>query len=127
MRFPYIQRRTPESIVSLGGDKYRYRPVIAIGLASLNAFVACDATLDSGSDDTLFPDSLAPALGMDLSNAPLGGGTAAGGGQLSYRYAQVDLHLSDGGETFIWKAIVGFMNYPMKRAAPGSYGNVAIL
>src|SRR5271157_3411055 len=52
------------------------------------------ATLDSGSDDTLFPAYIAPRLGIDLAGAPTGDAGGVGGSPILYHYAPVRLRLS---------------------------------
>jgi hypothetical protein len=64
--------------------------------------------LDSGSDDTVFPEDLAALLGIDLTTAPSGQMKAANGGKASLLYAQVTLRLTDGVEQREWPAWVGF-------------------
>jgi hypothetical protein len=65
----------------------------------------------------------AQQLGIDLSRAPIGQSLQAGGLPLTYRYAPVRLHLSDGQETCQWNAIVGFLDVPGKmRATLGHAG-----
>src|SRR5205807_1552788 len=62
-------------------------------------------------------------LGIDLSHAPIGRSVQAGGAPLTYRYAPVRLHPSDGRETCQWDALVGFLDVPGKmRATLGHAG-----
>jgi len=70
--------------------------------------------LDSGADDTVFPDLVAAGIG--LSQAPTGG--ASGVGSMSavvLRYAEVVLRISDGREHREWPARVGFTSAPLHR------------
>jgi len=66
------------------------------------------AFLDPGSDDTAFPQSVAAAIGLDLSSAPMG--RAAGIGLVGsvLRYAEVSIQITDGKELRQWNAWVGF-------------------
>lgn len=80
------------------------------------------ATLDSGSDDTLFPAYIAPRLGIDLAGAPTGEAGGVGGSPIPYHYAPVRLRLSDGYEECEWGAIVGFAAAPMRWAILGYAG-----
>ena len=75
--------------------------------------------IDSGSDDTLFPAYLAPRLGIDLTNAPVGEAGTIGGPSVPYRYAKARLRLSDGYEECEWEAVVGFVTIPMRWAVLG--------
>jgi hypothetical protein len=78
--------------------------------------------LDSGSDDTVFPDHVAAGLGTDLSQAPAA--TASGIGLIGVRIllAEVVLRITDGQEFREWAARVGFTATPMKRALLGHAG-----
>jgi hypothetical protein len=67
-----------------------------------------DALLDTGSDDTVFPESLAASIGLDLRNAPIGQATTANLSNAPLHYAQVHLRITDGKEQREWPAWVGF-------------------
>jgi hypothetical protein len=73
--------------------------------------------LDSGADDTVFPEHLAPVLGVDLSNAPTGRAGTPAGAVFPIRYARVGLRITDGIEWREWQAWVGFtpvkLNYSL--------------
>jgi hypothetical protein len=73
--------------------------------------------LDTAADDTVFSDTLAAQIGLDLINAPAGSGTGAGLAHVGLRYARVRLRLTDGQEQREWQAWVGFtpsrIPYPM--------------
>src|SRR5207253_7710425 len=68
-------------------------------------------------DDTIFSNSLAAQIGLDLTNAPSGTGSAIGMAMVPVQYAQVRLRLTDGIEQREWSAWVGFtpvgLPYPM--------------
>jgi hypothetical protein len=76
-----------------------------------------DAILDTAADDTVFRETLAMQIGLDLSKAPTGVGSGVGMGNIPLRYAQVHLRLTDGVEQREWSAWVGFtparIPYPM--------------
>jgi predicted aspartyl protease len=84
--------------------------------------VARQGLLDTGADDTVFPEALAATLGLDLSQAPVGGLTAAGGALFPVRYAQVTLRLTDGQEFREWPACVGFTSAPLRMSLLGFAG-----
>jgi len=68
-----------------------------------------DCLLDSGSDDTVFAEGIAVALGINLHQAPQLAINLAGRGVVRCRYAPVELLISDGKETYEWTAMVGFV------------------
>jgi hypothetical protein len=82
-----------------------------------------DGHLDTGSDDTVFPQWLAPLLGVDLSQASEQDIHLTGRGQ-SFRaqFLPLELRISDGQETCQWQAIVGFVPLPLRRALLGYAG-----
>jgi hypothetical protein len=55
MRFPYVRLPTRSPVYSLGGVAARYRPMVALRVAGPSGSRILDASLDSGSDDTLLP------------------------------------------------------------------------
>ena len=127
MKFPYLGLPTRRPITSLGGISTRHRPLIPIPIVGPSGSRTLDASIDSGSDDTLFPEYLASRLGIDLSVAPEGLSSAIGAAAVSYRYALVTLRLCDGYEEFIWDSIVGFVAAPMRWAVLGHAGVLQFL
>jgi hypothetical protein len=67
------------------------------------------ARVDSGSDDTLFPESVASAIGISLINAPTEVHRSQSQGNLVARFARVNLRMTDGVEFRDWPAWVGFV------------------
>jgi hypothetical protein len=94
MRFPYIALPTRRPVYPLGGTQVRYRALVAVQVRGPSGARFLSATLDSGSDDTLFPAYIAPRLGIDLAGAPIG---EAGGG----RGLTDSLPLRAGAATFV--------------------------
>jgi hypothetical protein len=123
MRFRYAPLATRLPIYPLGGALVRHRPLLAIEIAGPLGSRVLDASVDSGADDTLFPEYLAPRLGVDLAKAPEGGeGRAVGGAPIAYRYAFVTLRLTDSYEECQWEAIAGFVAAPMRWPVLGHAG-----
>ncbi len=96
------------SVVSLGGRWSRPRPMITVSIIGSGNTRPIDGLLDTGAEDTVFPERLASFLGVDLSNAPQERMSTADGSPLSVRYAYVTLRLTDGVERREWPAWVGF-------------------
>jgi hypothetical protein len=78
--------------------------------------------LDTGSDDTVFPERVAARIGVDLTTAPTGEASGVGGGKALLRYAEVTLRLSDGREHRQWTARVGFTSALLRRPLFGFAG-----
>ncbi len=80
------------------------------------------ALIDTGSDDTVFPEAVAARVGIDLTGAP--SRTAAGVGRVPapLRYAEVTLRLTDGVEFREWRAWVGFTAAALRQPLLGYAG-----
>ncbi len=111
MRVSYMQVPARQPIPSLGGALVRYRPVTAIRLTGPAGARPFDGLIDSGSDDTVFDEAIAAALGIDLRRASAMLVQLAGRPQpVRVRFASVELRITDGlQETYEWTAVVGFV------------------
>jgi hypothetical protein len=94
---------------ALGGSSYRSRPLLAVRLIGPGDSRLRDGILDTGADETIFEDSVAPLIGIDLSyaeerNVRLVGRAKA----VRCRYAPVKMRITDRVETYEWTAVVGF-------------------
>jgi hypothetical protein len=107
---------------SLGGRTGRPRPVVAVAVLGPAGSWTGTALLDTGSDDSVFPDDVATLIGLDLTNAPTGSASGVGMVSAPIRYAEVRLRLSDGNEFREWPARVGFTPTPIKRGLLGFAG-----
>jgi hypothetical protein len=83
-----------------------------------------DGILDSGSDDTVFPEWLAPMIGVDLTLSAEQEIRLAGRSKpIRCRYTSVTLRITDGmNETYEWDTVVGFVAVAMKWALFGQAG-----
>jgi hypothetical protein len=122
LRFPYLPVKLRRPAPTLPGATQRHLPIFSVTLEGPIGSFRIDSRLDSGSDDTVFPLSLAQHLGLDLTGAPLSQSQGVGGTPLSYRCAQVTLRISDGKETCVWQAEVGFVDLPRRLGLLGLTG-----
>ena len=117
LRYNYKLDVLPQPVVSLGGRYVRPRPVIPVTLIGPANTRLRSALLDTGADDSLFPENLAPVLGVDLSGSPVHHAKGVGMGRIPVRYAEVKLRLTDGIEFREWMGWVGFtpvsLYYPL--------------
>jgi hypothetical protein len=88
---------------------------MAVRVSGPKGFKLRDALLDTGSDDTVFAESLATLLGVDLLRAEERMvALAARPKPVRCRYAPVELRITDGlAETYEWTAVVGFVPVPL--------------
>ncbi len=102
----------------------RFRPITAVRVSGPCGSWILDGLMDSGSDDTIFPEWVAPMIGVDLAAAVehpihLAGRTKP----IRSRYASAKLRITDGAlETYEWDAIIGFVPVPMKCPLLGQAG-----
>ena len=122
LRFRYKLLPTKRPIVSLNGRMVRPRPLIAVTLIGPAGTTIEMAHVDPGSDDCVFPLSLAGKIGLDLTNAPVGEAASVGQEPVALRYAQVTLRLAGGTEWCEWQAWVAFTTAPLKRPLLGFAG-----
>src|SRR5437867_12820281 len=94
LRFPYKPFRVSSPLVSLAGKMARPRPVIPVSVLGPQATVVVNALLDTGSDDTVFPDWVAQRIGLDPANAPTGSGAGLGMVPQTLWYAQSTLRIA---------------------------------
>jgi len=122
MKFAYLALPSRRPIPSLGGAQIRHRPIIPVPFTGPTGSGRLSASLDSGSDDTLFPLHLAAHLGVDLTSAADGEARSVGGSAIRYAYAPMMLRVADGSEACEWTAIVGFIAAPLRWAILGHAG-----
>src|ERR1700693_4066407 len=108
MRFPYRLAAMNRPVVSLGGRFVRPRPLIDVAVLGPSGSAVKRALMDTGSDDTVFPEHVAAQIGLDLTNAPIGSASGLGAAALSVRYARVTLRIAAQSERREWPAWVGF-------------------
>jgi hypothetical protein len=119
--FPYQQvpmRRIPPLL----GRSDRPRPIIGVTAIGPRGTWASDGHLDTAADDTVFPEVAAAAIGIDLTNAPIGSGKGAAASPVPLRYAVVTLRIASLQEQREWQAWVGFTAAPLIRPLFGFAG-----
>src|SRR5437660_879219 len=123
LRFAYQRVAVARPVASLHGRMERPRPYINVTILGPGGTAYQKALLDSGSDDTVFPEPIASAIGIDLTNAPWGTSIGMGGGSGLLRFAQVTLRIADNKERREWQAWVGFTTAPLRHSLLG-YGGL---
>ncbi len=95
LRFHYKLVPTGYSVLTLGGRFVRPRPIVPITVFGPAGNYSVRAFLDPGSDETVFEEGLAAAIGVDLTNASVGRATGIGLVGSVLRYAQVSMQITD--------------------------------
>ena len=87
----------------------RARPIIPLILMSpAGERVLVDALVDTGADITLFSETVAEALGVDLTNIPESPIRTPLGHAGTYRAVELSLELRRHPDVLQWRGIVGF-------------------
>jgi len=122
LTFGYLLLQARRPVVTLAGRLTRPYPIIEVTVIGPSGTRIVQGLLDSGSDDTVFPDFVAAQVGIDLTGAPAGSASGVGMVSASVRYAEVSLRIANGGERREWRALVGFTSAPLKRSLLGFAG-----
>jgi hypothetical protein len=122
LRFPYKHVPTRRPAISLAGQSFRPRPIITVSVLGPRGTKVERALVDSGADDTVFHQDIAAAIGIDLSNAPVGEAGGVGMARFPIRYAEVTLRVTNGRERREWRALVGFTSAPLHNPLLGYAG-----
>ena len=112
LRFHYKLVPTGYSVLTLGGRFVRPWPIVPMTIIGPAGQYSLRAFLDPGSDETVFQEGVAAAIGVDLTNAPLGRASGIGLVGSILRYANVTVQITDGNELRLWNAWVGFSLFP---------------
>ena len=108
LRFRYRLARASAPIAALGGRFGRPRPIINVTLVGASAIATRSALLDSGADESIFPELVAQAVGIDLNSSTLESANYVRFGNIPVRRAVSILRISDGIETCEWRGLVAF-------------------
>ncbi len=121
IRYTPCPVRTP--VPALGGAAILPRPLLAVRITGPSGSRLRDGLLDTGADETILDPSVAPLIGVDLTQALEREVHLVGRGRIRCRYAAVQLHISDGvAETYEWDTVVGFAPFPVLRGLLGFAG-----
>src|SRR4051794_22117610 len=106
LRYRYRLIPASQAVAPLGGRWVRPRPLALVSLVGPTSTYGEAGKLDTGSDDTIFPEKAAGMVGVDLRQAATGEARVVGMGLVPLRYAQVTLRLTQGSERREWPAWV---------------------
>ncbi len=108
MLFRYSAVNLNRQILTLQKRVARPRPIIPVTIIGPSQSLAGDALVDTGADDTIFPDLAALKIGLDLTAAPTSFSRTISPGGVRVRYARVALRIGNVFEHYEWEAWVGF-------------------
>jgi hypothetical protein len=108
MRFRYASYEVDPSRTVPSG--VLYRPEVTIEVIGPQRRETIQALVDTGSDETVFPVSLAHAIGVQLDPMLAGRASAVGGHVVQLIPGEVTLQITQNQQTFRWRAVVGFLD-----------------
>jgi hypothetical protein len=124
MIFPY------RSIISSGpnGDFYLLRrPEIPISIVGSTRSGSYIALVDSGSDQTIIPKSIATYLGIDEVSEAGPKASVFGGQRVELMTAQATFKLEEAGQVLEWKESVAVFDFPVKEDETVILGHAGFL
>jgi hypothetical protein len=87
-----------------------YRPEVQVTLIGLKARETIQALVDTGSDETVFPMSLADAIGVKLNRSLIGQASAVGGHAVQLVPGEVTIEITQDEVTHRWTTAVTFLD-----------------
>lgn len=108
MRFRYASYEVEPSLTV--PDGVLYRPEIVIDVIGSRRTETIQALVDTGSDETVFPMSLARAIGVQLERDATGQASAVGGHAIELVPGSVTLEITQADVTYRWDAVVQFLD-----------------
>lgn len=115
MKFPYVRHLVDPSPNHPDGNLWR--PEVPLRVFAGGNEPTILALVDSGSDLTLLPHSVADLLGLSLSSAQSTQIGGLAGDTYSTPIATVEFEMSDRVVAVRWQAVVGFFDFPDEYAA----------
>lgn len=91
-------------------DGILYRPEIVIDVIGSRDRASIQALVDTGSDETVFPMSLARAIGVEVDRESVGKASAVGGHEIDLLPGAVTLQVAQDGQVWRWRAVVEFLD-----------------
>src|SRR4051812_49284536 len=115
MIFPYRQMRATAPVISLDSRLTRPKTLILATLIGPTGIpYPLDCLVDNGADDTVFPESVAAKVGIDLTSAPVGAATGISLAAAPIRYVRARLRVAAQAEFREWEAWTGFTSARMR-------------
>lgn len=87
------------------------RPEIPITIIGPAGWVTCLGLVDTGSDNTIFPKTLADYLHIRLNEETTSSATSFGGSRVDLEIGEVELRIEANGESFRWRTPVSFFDF----------------
>jgi len=107
MRFSYASYEVDPSPTNPRG--ILYRPEVTISVGGPRRSETIQALVDTGSDETVFPASLAKSIGVELDYDAAGQASAVGGHEVRLVPGAVTLELFQNDERHRWQTTVAFL------------------
>jgi hypothetical protein len=123
MRIAYVPSISSTPLPLAGGGVVLPRPILPVRITGPTNSYFTDCLLDTGADWTIFEQSVAAQIGLDLSQAHVRTVQLVGRKSFLCSYALVQMRITDGSnETYEWPAMVGFVPFALRRPQLGYAG-----
>jgi predicted aspartyl protease len=109
MKFAYSSIISAED--GTGDFVLLHRPEVPVTVSGPNGSASYIALVDTGSDNTIFPKSVADYLGISLKESTGPAASVFGGQRVELLTGEVVLTLEADGESVNWKALVCFFDF----------------
>jgi hypothetical protein len=106
MKVPY--EPTPIRAVGTRDPVLIYWPMIQVRIIGPRGNVRLFGRIDTGADDSLFPEAIADELGVEFPRGQYEALRLPGGGVTAAWYSEVDLEIRGPEGPYRWAALVGF-------------------
>jgi hypothetical protein len=103
------------------------RPEIDVTIMGPAGLARCIGLVDTGSDQTILPRSVADELGILLAPAEGPPAVAFGGHRVQLLIGDAILTLTAGGESLAWKAPICFFDFPVTKDETVILGHAGFL
>ncbi len=114
MRFPYTLNVVPS--IDTGDEIVLLRPEVPLRIYGPLGHVDVLALVDSGADNSIFPLAIATDLGIETTPGKGPGATAFGGQRIGLSFGDVEVELSQDGNTIRWRTRLYFADFPDEKA-----------
>jgi hypothetical protein len=100
----------------------RMKPIIPVSVVGPQNTFLVQGLLDTGADETVFSNTVAQRIGLDLTNAPSATFVGVSGVPMTVSFVVVRLRVATNSEQREWTATVGFTTAPLRTSLLGRQG-----
>jgi predicted aspartyl protease len=115
-------------VAGLGGDFHLLlRPEIEVSIQGPSGSATYIGLVDTGSDNTIFPKSIADDLGISLEKAPTPASKTFGGHSVELLVGEAVLRLEASDDVVAWRTLLNFYDFPEQNEEAVILGHAGFL